>query len=148
MLIRIRLIQQRLRLACSIEPLHGKQSTAHSAAVVNQRSALGEIELRRTVHCVVSDLLQHWSRRPAHLQSVQVERYSKQGTSVHVNQMATGQIAPERATSHERFPAMVFKRNDFDVGSVVSNRHCASREQDSLTSRQNLWPPVGDLSVQ
>ena len=61
--------------------------------------------------------------------------------------MAAGQIAAERAASHERFPAVIRQRHHFDVGSVEPNRRRASREQHGLASRQDLRPAVGDFSA-
>ena len=127
---------------------NSEESAACSAAAVNQRSGLGEIELCRTVCGVVADLVEYWGGRPVNFQPIQVERYSKQCASVHVNQMAAGQIATERAASHECFRC---------GGPPKKSLRCwprrtkpppwLSREQHGLASGQNLRPAVAEISV-
>src|SRR5712692_7681253 len=90
--------------------------------------------------------VQHWRGRAAHLQPVQVERDDKQCAPVHVNQMAAGQVAAERAALQEHFPPMVRQRDDFDVGPTKPSYRLVSGEQYGLASRQNLRPTVRSFS--
>ena len=61
--------------------------------------------------------------------------------------MAAGQIPPVKSTAHCRLSLPGLQGQNFDVRLLPVRLGAARREQDGLSSRQDLRPAVGQFSV-
>jgi hypothetical protein len=140
-----RLDTEGFSFARAIQPLNGPQPF-RPATPVSECSASRDVDLGNP-ECRVARYLVQRSGGASHLQPVRIKRHGEQRCLRHIDQMTAPQIPRVHACMLDQsFPPAILQRHDRDRGPVVVSILSARGEQHGRAARQDLRPPMGNLS--